>query len=209
MLQNTTPPTIDQLLAMSEEQLAEIWYEKTDFWVTKKIVSVKSDADRLTQLDLSPRAILERECLSTSLDAINKYLNLWEHGLVAIDEIHDDYDIANINGGDRIFVLWMDAHWNKLEIIFHVLYHLQDDETIEIFRKKDEWNIVSTSLLRSKAVIHKKFTKDELVAMCKPKKPTKKLVEQLLEVELENNAVFEEKGNYYRNGYEVTDELDF
>lgn len=209
MLQNTTGPTIDQLLAMSEEQLAEIWYEKTDFWVAKKVVSVKADADKLTQPDLSPRAILERECLSTSLEDLNKYLNLWDHGLATIDEIYDDYDTLNINGGDRIFVLWTDAHWNKLEIIFHVLYHLQDGETTEIFREKDEWKIVSTSLLRSKAVIHKKFTKDELMAMCKPKKPTKKLVEQLLEVELGSNAVFEERGNYYRNGYEVTDELEF
>jgi len=193
--------TIDELLSMNKKQLEEAGYERTRFWVKKIVVWVMNNIDKPAQLDLSPNSILRRECKSARIEDINAHFGLWEHSLVTIDKIHKEEAILfNKNATDCIFISWTDAHGNRLEIIFHVRYHLKNDEIIDAFHWRYKTDVVSTNLSCSKVTVHKKITKSRMAKICNDKRPTQKLIQECLKNEITNGSVFEYNGAYYWNG---------
>lgn len=197
----TDVPTIDDLLSMNKKQLEEAGYERTRFWVRKIVTSVLDDANNRAELDLSANSILKRTCGSVQIEDINAHFNLWEQGLVTIDKIRKNEAILlNKDTTDGILVFWTDAHGNRLEIIFHIQYHLRSGESIDTFHWRYKTDVISTSLSCNKVIVHKKITKSRLAKICNTKRPTQKIIQECLKNELANNLAFEYNGIYYWNG---------
>lgn len=152
-----TNPTVGELLSMSPEQLTQHWYERTQYGVQKLVNPL------VTQIDLSPLAILKRAGIDPTVESMNAHFTI-DNGNVKLVELDTAETISwdtNRHGDDVIRVKGILSDGNAIEIAIGIEYisKFPEDESSRGHIVPDY--IKSTELWGVKWKLFRSFNRDD------------------------------------------------